>query len=83
MIKLIRSLAVCSAVATLITTSAFAAPLRNERVQQSAPVYTPDNPRDAAVHDCSVEASKWSFSSWQSTQIITYDDCMASHNQPP
>lgn len=39
--------------------------------------------RDAAIHDCSVAASKWSFSSWQSTQIITYEDCMAEHGQMP
>jgi hypothetical protein len=43
-------------------------------------VQTPQ--RDQAIHDCSTEASKWSFSTWQTTQIITYDDCMANHGQP-
>lgn len=50
---------------------------------QQAPgavVQTPE--RTSAIHDCSVEASKWSFSTWQTTQIITYDDCMTNHGQP-
>jgi len=38
--------------------------------------------RDAAIHDCSVKADKYSFSSWQSTQIDVYGECMAEHNQP-
>jgi hypothetical protein len=38
--------------------------------------------RDAAIHDCSVEAGKYSFSSWQSTQIAVYGECMTEHNQP-
>jgi hypothetical protein len=50
--------------------------------RQPSPAYVPDNPRDAAIHDCSVQADKWSFSSWQSTQIITYGDCMTEHGQP-
>jgi hypothetical protein len=38
--------------------------------------------RDAAIHDCSVKAGKYSFSAWQTTQIDVYRECMAEHNQP-
>jgi hypothetical protein len=38
--------------------------------------------RDAAIHDCSVRAGKYSMSAWQSTQIDVYGECMAEHNQP-
>jgi hypothetical protein len=38
--------------------------------------------RDQAIHDCSVEASKYSMSAWQSTQIDVYGECMTEHNQP-
>ncbi|MFZ0423952.1 MAG: hypothetical protein WAL80_13835 [Xanthobacteraceae bacterium] len=73
---------VLSAIAVTYASTSFAKPLRNEvDQQQSAPGFVADNPRDAAIHDCSVEASKWSFSTWQSTQIITYGDCMAAHGQ--
>jgi hypothetical protein len=57
----------------------FAAP-RDQKQQPGAVVQTPE--RQQAIHDCSVEASKWSFSTWQSTQIIAYDDCIANHGQP-
>jgi hypothetical protein len=39
--------------------------------------------RAAAVHECSVEASKYSFSSWQETQIEVYGECMESHGEVP
>lgn len=48
-------------------------------------MYAPDDPnlaRDQAIHDCSVSASKWSFSTWQTTQFATYGTCMAEHGQP-
>ncbi|HEX4407973.1 MAG TPA: hypothetical protein VH206_04285 [Xanthobacteraceae bacterium] len=81
--KIIRnSLPVCCVLAAMITTPVLAAPQRNEQLQ-AAPAYVPDSARDAAIHDCSVEASKWSFSTWQSTQIITYGDCMTAHGQEP
>lgn len=38
--------------------------------------------RGEAVHDCSVQAGKWSSSAWQSMQIQTYGNCMAEHGQP-
>jgi hypothetical protein len=39
--------------------------------------------RAAAVHECSVAASKYNFSTWQATQIEVYGECMASHNEMP
>jgi hypothetical protein len=42
-----------------------------------------DTVRDQAVHDCSVQASKWSFSTWQSTQLAVYGTCMSEHGQVP
>ena len=37
--------------------------------------------RKAAIHDCSVKAAKYVFSTWQSTQFATYGTCMANHDQ--
>jgi hypothetical protein len=37
--------------------------------------------RGTAIHDCSVKASKWSFSSWETTQLAEYRSCMAEHGQ--
>lgn len=37
--------------------------------------------RAAAVHECSVQAGKLSFSAWQSAQITTYGACMAEHGE--
>jgi hypothetical protein len=37
--------------------------------------------RAAAVHDCSVQSGKLSFSAWQSAQIISYGACMAEHGE--
>ena len=39
--------------------------------------------RDAAVHDCSVKASKWSNTMWQTQQFTVYSNCMAEHGQQP
>jgi hypothetical protein len=35
--------------------------------------------RDAAIHECNVEASKYNFTSWQSTQSAVYGTCMTEH----
>ena len=80
-----RIAAACAVVAaTVFALPASAAPPRSDAErQQQQPGFTPDDPRDAAVHDCSVEASKWGMSTWQSTQIITYGECMTEHGQPP
>jgi hypothetical protein len=37
--------------------------------------------REAALHDCSVKASKWSFSAWETTQLAVYRDWMTEHGQ--
>jgi hypothetical protein len=39
--------------------------------------------RASAVHDCSVAASKYNFSTWQTEQFASYDDCMANHGEVP
>lgn len=39
--------------------------------------------RAAAIHDCSVAAAKYSYTSYQSTQIIIYDKCMFGRGQVP
>ncbi len=39
--------------------------------------------RAAAVHDCSVAASKYNFSTWQTQQFASYGDCMANHGEVP
>jgi hypothetical protein len=63
--------------------SASAKPLRNEALQdQFSPSFGAGNPRDDAVHDCSVAAGKWSMMSWQSTQLQVYRECMDEHGQP-
>ncbi len=40
-----------------------------------------ESARYAAIHDCSTKASKWSFSTWQTTQLAVYRDCMTAHDQ--
>jgi hypothetical protein len=42
-----------------------------------------DTARDAAIHDCSVKASKWSNTMWQTQQFTVYSNCMAEHGQQP
>ena len=39
--------------------------------------------RDAATHECSVEASKYSNTSMQTTQFAVYSNCMTQHGQKP
>ncbi|MFZ1921291.1 MAG: hypothetical protein WBD53_11180 [Xanthobacteraceae bacterium] len=39
--------------------------------------------RDQAIHDCSTQASQWSFSTWQTKQFAVYGTCMAEHGQVP
>ena len=39
--------------------------------------------RDAAIHYCSVKASKWSNEQWQTQQFAVYSDCMVKHGQQP
>lgn len=46
-----------------------------------------DTPIDArravALHDCSVQASKFSFSSWQTAQLAAFGTCMVNHGETP
>ena len=39
--------------------------------------------RDAAIHDRSVKASKWSNAKWQTEQFTVYSNCMTQHGQQP
>lgn len=39
--------------------------------------------RWAAIHECSVEAGKWSMIVWQNKQYAVYGTCMAEHAQQP
>jgi hypothetical protein len=39
------------------------------------------SPREAAIHECSVKASKYSFSTWQTTQFAVYGTCMYDRGQ--
>jgi hypothetical protein len=41
----------------------------------------PSEARDAAIHDCSTKANKWSSSGWQTTQLAVYGTCMSEHGQ--
>jgi hypothetical protein len=42
-----------------------------------------DSARDAAIHDCSMQASKWSNTMWQTGQFHAYSNCMMEHGQRP
>jgi hypothetical protein len=37
--------------------------------------------RAAAIHECSVKASRYSEYAWGNTEIYVYDACMAEHGQ--
>ena len=39
--------------------------------------------RATALHECSVAASKYNFSTWQESQIEVYGECMANHGELP
>jgi hypothetical protein len=52
---------------------------RTEPGHAAAP--TGEAARDAAIHDCSTKANKWSSSGWQTTQLAVYGTCMAEHGQ--
>ena len=61
--------------------SALARPVGAKTDQQPASSSS-ENTRDAAIHDCSVAASKWGMSTWQTTQYAVYGECMTDHDQP-
>jgi hypothetical protein len=76
------------AFATLIATPALAATVHHPAAPSSRQLYMSapaeaSAARDAAIHECNVEAAKWSNSAWESTQLATYGACMAEHGQQP
>ncbi|HEX3935979.1 MAG TPA: hypothetical protein VHX43_00610 [Xanthobacteraceae bacterium] len=44
---------------------------------------TMDGSRAQAMQECNALAGKWSNSSWQTTQLATYGECMTAHGQQP
>jgi hypothetical protein len=79
-----------SALATLGTAPTFAASSRqsgysngvfaNDVDTGSVPISAK---RAAAVHECSVEASKYNFAAFQTTQLAVYGECMTTHGEVP
>jgi len=68
---------------TVIATPVFSATAQSSwQLYMFAPV-VPSAARDAAIHECSVKAGKWSMISWQTTQFAVYGTCMAEHRQQP
>lgn len=39
--------------------------------------------RAQALHDCSVKAAPYNFSTWQTTQFAMFGSCMVEHGQQP
>ena len=70
--KIVLSLALGLAVATVASPS-FAQRTENHN----------DKARDAAIHECSVQAQKWSNTMWQTSQFAAYSNCMMEHGQRP
>ncbi len=73
---------------TVIVTPAFSAAMHHRTAQSSGQLYmygpvVPSAARDAAIHECSVKAGKWSMITWQTTQFAVYGTCMAEHGQQP
>jgi hypothetical protein len=58
-----------------LTTPSFAQAQRSEFRSNAA--------RDAAIHDCSVKASKHSNGAEQTMQFAAYSNCMVEHGQQP
>jgi hypothetical protein len=84
--KYLPILLTLAALATVGTAPAFAKTIDHHPAQSSRRLYmyAPDDAsaaRDTAIHDCSVEAGKWSNSSWQTTQFAVYGTCMSEHDQ--
>jgi hypothetical protein len=77
------------ALATLLATPAFAATSQHHQAAPSTRqlyMYAPgggDAARSAAMQECNAQASKWSNSTWETTQLATYGTCMAEHGQQP
>ena len=88
--KFVRVTLAVSALATLGAAPTFAASSRqsgnsdgvfaNDVDTGSVPISAK---RAAALHECSVAASKYNFSTWQETQILVYGECMTNHGELP
>jgi hypothetical protein len=39
--------------------------------------------RAQAIHDCSMKAAPYNFSTWETTQFAMYGTCMTEHGQQP
>lgn len=90
--SVVTSALVLAALSALAASPASAQQRRLERLQQqsssSRPLYNAvpgeANPlRAQAIHDCNIAANKFSMTSFQSSQMATYEGCMADHGQIP
>jgi hypothetical protein len=74
---------VVAAMAVAGASSALSRHLADEALpRQSSGAPNSETARGVAVHDCSVEASKWSMNNWQSTQNVVFGECMTDRGQP-
>jgi hypothetical protein len=83
-----KKLMAAIALTTVLATPAFAATVHHRAAQSTRPLYmyapnSANEARDAAIHECSVEASKFSNSSWETAQFAAYGTCMAAKGQQP
>jgi hypothetical protein len=42
-----------------------------------------ETPRDAALRECTGEASKWTDRDWETTKSAAFANCMTNHGQIP
>jgi len=64
---------VCLALATLVISPVFAQDRNSNRVSAV---------RAAAIHECSVAASRYTEYTWGNMEFNQYRACMAQHGQP-
>jgi patatin-like phospholipase/acyl hydrolase len=94
MMKYLSAALAAAIIAGTSAAPALAAPRTHNAVTQPHRLYMfapgglpasggPDLAREQAMHDCNMQASKWSFSSWETTQLATYGTCMTQHGQTP
>jgi len=77
-----RFLTVVSLLAT-IATPALATTAHPGTAQSPRKLYmsAPGEGRDAAIRECTAEASKYSDATWESTKSAVYATCMNEHGQ--
>jgi hypothetical protein len=85
-----KKLLTAIALTVLVATPSFAATVHHQAPQSTRHLYmyapgggTTDNGREAAMRECNAAASKWSNSTWETTQLATYGSCMTAHGQQP